>query len=231
MANTNGDPLAPWITTVTLYPDYSLENHGFYHPTYQMVAGMSMGDSLLMARLANPAIASELQAFAEHNVLNVWTNLNHLVLDSGEFAYPSGLDWELHDYEQNSYIAWLASHFNDPLARWSDAQLAQLVRYRQIINGDGRFVGPGGGGFFREAVEARRTAIASLHWADTDYTNGPATHPGAAFEHLSTVKLITQRGPFGFASLSYGPKIMALIEPRPSWCRPTPSSPHRDSRA
>ena len=213
VANTNGDPLASWITTITLYPDFSLENHGFYHPTYQMVAGMSMGDSLLMARLANASIGSQLQPFAEHNVLNVWTNLNHLLLDSGEFAYPSGLDWELHDFEHNSYIAWLAGHFNDPLARWADSQLAQLVRYRQIVNGDGRFVGPSGGGFFREAVEARRTAIAWLHWTYADYPNGPAVAPPTSFEHLAGVKIIAQRGPFGFASLSYGPKIMALVEP------------------
>ena len=111
MANTytvayaNGDPLSSWITTVNLYPDFALENHGFYHPLYQMVAGMSLGDSLLMARLANPIVATQLQAFAEHNVLNVWSNENHLVIDSGEFAYPSGLDWDLHAYQQNSYIA------------------------------------------------------------------------------------------------------------------------------
>ncbi len=43
VANTNGDPLAPWISTVTLFPSYALENHGFYHPTYEMVAGMSSG--------------------------------------------------------------------------------------------------------------------------------------------------------------------------------------------
>ena len=213
VANTNGDPLAAWVTTVTLYPSYALENHGFYHPTYQMVAGMSMGDSLLMARLANPSIAAELQPFAEHNVLQVWTNLQHLVLDSGEFAYPSGLDWELHDYEQNSYVTWLATHFNDPLARWEDIQLAQLVRYRQLVNGDGSFVGPSSGGFFREAVEAYRTAVAWLHWAHADYTNGPSAAPGPTFEYLSDVKIIAQRGPSGFASLSYGPRIMAVIEP------------------
>jgi hypothetical protein len=220
VANTSGDPIASWITTVTLYPDYALENHGFYHPTYQMVAGMSLGDSLLMARLANPSIATQLQAFAEHNVLNVWSNENHLVLDSGEFAAPAGLDWELHDYEQNSYITWLASHFNDPLARWTDAQLAQLVRYRQLVNGDGTFVGPSGGGFYREAVEARRTAIAWLHWANADYPTGPASAPGSAFEYLPDVGIIAQRGPFGFASICYGPQtngysphIMALIEP------------------
>ena len=220
VANTTGDPLASWITTVTLYPDFALENHGFYHPTYQMVAGMSMGDSLLMARLANPSIATQLQAFAEHNVLNVWLNENHLVLDSGDFAAPAGLDWELHDYEQNSYIAWLASHFNDPLARWTDARLAQLVRYRQVVNGDGRFVGPSGGGFYREAVEARRTAIAWLHWANADYPAGATSAPANAFEHLPDVGIIAQRGSFGFASICYGPqtngsspRIMAFIEP------------------
>ena len=226
VANTNGDVLAPWITTVTLYPDFALENHGFYHPTYQMVAGMSAGDSYLMARLANPGVATQLQAFAEHNILNVWTNLSHLVMDSGELAYPSGLDWELHDYEQNSYITWLAAHFNDPLARWTDGQLASLARYRQLVNGDGSFVGPSGGGFFREAVEARRTAIAWLHWANADYPSGPSAAPGTAFEHLPDVGLIVQRNAFGFTGICYGPqtngytaRIMAVIEP------PAPSVP------
>ena len=221
VANKGDDPLASWITTVTLYPDFALDNHGFYHPTYQMVAGMSAGDSLLMARLADPTIATQLQPFAEHNVLNVWSNESHILLDSGDFAAPAGLDWELHDYEHNSYIAWLAAHFNDPLARWADGQLAQLVRYRQMVNGDGRFVGASGGGFYREAVEARRTAIAWLHWANADYPVGPIATPGAAFEHLPDVGVIAQRGPFGTVGICYGPqtngnppRIMAFIEPR-----------------
>jgi hypothetical protein len=227
VANTNGDALSSWISTVTLYPDFALENHGFYHPTYQMVAGMSMGDSLLMAKLANPTVATQLQAFAEHNVLNVWSNENHLVMDSGEFAYPSGLDWELHDYEQNSYITWLAAHFNDPLARWADGQLAQLIRARQLVNGDGTFVGSSGGGFYREAVEAKRTAIAWLHWANADHPSGPTNAPLPAFEHLPDVGIIAQRGPAGFVGLCYGPqtngspaRIMALIEP-PAGSLPT----------
>ncbi len=209
-----GDPLAEWISTITLYPDFSLENHGFYHPTYQMVAGMSMGDSLLMAQLANPAVAQELQPFAEHNVLNVWSHLQHLVLDSGEFAYPSGLDWELHDFEHNSYLAWLAAHFNDPVARYADGQLAPAVRYRQLVNQDGRFVGESlSNGFFREAVEARRTAIAYLHWMNAAHPNGPAAAPGPDFNHSPGVRIISQRSPAGFFSLSYGPKIMGLVEP------------------
>lgn len=218
---TNGDSLSAWDTTVNLYADYALENHGFYHPTYEMVAGMSAGDSLLMARLADTNIAAQLQPFAEHNVMSVWTNnMSGMVMDSGDFAYPDGIDWELHDYEQYSFITWMAAHFNDPIARWTDGRLAQLTRYRQNVNGDGEFIGPSGGGFYREAVEARRVAICWLHWNLADYPTGVSQAPTNCLQNLTDVAVITARGTNGFVSLSYGPqtngstaRIMAVIEP------------------
>lgn len=215
IADTSNDPLAPWISTVTLYPSHALENHGFFHPTYQMVGGMSLGDSLLMARLADPSIARELQPFAEHNVLAVWTNvLAPLLLHSGDFAYPAGLDWELHDFEHNSYLAWLATHFRDPLARWAHERVASLVRYRQIVNGDGRFVGPSGGGFYREAVEARRTAIAWLHAQFDEDPGGETVPPGEAFLHNPDVQVLHVRSARGSFSISYkSGRIMAVVEP------------------
>jgi len=220
-SNANGDSLSSWDTTVNLYNDFALENHGFYHPTYEMVAGMSSGDSLLMARMADTNIAAQLQPFAEHNVMAVWTNnLSGMVMDSGDFAYPAGLDWELHDYEQYSFIAWMAAHFNDQVARWADARLAQLTRYRQQINGDGEFVGPSGGGFYREAVEARRVAISWLHWNFADFPTGATNAPTHALENLTDVAVLTCRGTNGFVSISYGPqtngssaRILATIEP------------------
>ncbi|MDR3456052.1 MAG: autotransporter-associated beta strand repeat-containing protein [Verrucomicrobiae bacterium] len=218
--NTTGDPLAAWVSTVTIFPSYALENHGFYHPTYEMVAGMSLGDSLLMAKLANPNIATQLQPYAEHNVMAVWTNnLDNLLMDSGDFAYPAGVDWSVHDFEQNSFITWMAAHFNDPLARWADDKLSQCVRYHQIVNGDGTFVGTSagvGGGilFYREAVEARRTAIAWLHLATADHPTGTMTAPGASLMTNSDVQVIEQRSAFGTFSVSYnGSRIMALVEP------------------
>ena len=221
LRNTNGDALSGWLTTVTLYDDFALENHGFYHPTYEMVAGMSSGDSLLMARMADTNVAAQLQIFAEHNVMAVWTNnMSGMVMDSGDFAYPAGLDWELHDYEQYSFIAWMAAHFNDPVARWADGRLAQITRYRQQINGDGEFVGPSGGGFYREAVEARRVAFCWLHWATADFPNGPTSAPAPLLQSLTDVAVLTCRGTNGFVSISYGPqtngssaRIMAVIEP------------------
>jgi hypothetical protein len=214
VANTNGDPLASWITTVTLYPSFAVENHGFYHPSYETDSGNTVGDSLLMARVANPAIAAQLQPFAEHNVLNVWRHLSHMLLDSGEFAFPSGMDWALHNYEQVSYHTWLATHFNDSLARWADRQITQLLRHRQIINGDGRILGDTeANAFYMEAVVECCTAIAWLHHADADFTDSPVVPPAAFVEHYPDIKLIAQRGPWGFVSLSYGPRIMGFIEP------------------
>lgn len=218
--NTAGDPLASWVSTVTLFPSYALENHGFYHPTYEMVAGMSLGDSLLMARLADTNIAAQLQPYAEHNVMAVWTNnLDNLVMDSGDFAYAAGVDWSVHDFEQNSFITWVAAHFNDPLARWTDSQLSQCVRYHQIVNGNGTFVGtsanPGGGIlFYREAVEARRTAIAWLHWAGADYPAGAMTAPASVLMTNFDVQVIHQRSAFGNFSVSFdNSRIMAMVEP------------------
>ena len=217
VANTNGDPLALWITTTNLYPDFELQNHGFYYPIYQMVAGMELGDSLMFARLANPSIASQLQPFAEHNVMNVWAPLSLVQADGGDFEYPAGLDWTLHDYEQNSYMAWIASHFNDPFGRWADTQLVKLVSYRQQLNGDGRYIGPSETDtpFYREAVEDYRTAIAYLQHIHADYTNGPITAPVPYAPQLfADVGLIEQRGTGGYFSISYwGTQIMAIIAP------------------
>ena len=229
IGSSAGDPLASWITTYNLYNDWALENHGFYHPTYEMVAGMSSGDSLLMAKMANPGIAAQFQIFAEHNVMTVWTNnMRGLVMDSGDFGYPDGIDWELHDYEQYSFIAWLAAHFNDPVARWDDLRLAQLTRYRQTVNNNdttapayyGAFVGASGGGFYREAVEARRVAICWLHWNFADYPTGPTNTLTPALENLTDVAVLSCRGTNGYVSISYGPqtngsaaRIMATIEP------------------
>jgi hypothetical protein len=229
VGSSAGDPLASWISTYNLYNDWALENHGFFHPTYEMVAGMSSGDSLLMARMANTNIAAPFQTFAEHNVMAAWSNvMSGMVMDSGDFAYPAGLDWELHDYEQYSFIAWLAAHFNDPVARWDDLRLAQLTRYRQVVNNNdasapsyyGAFVGASGGGFYREAVEARRVAICWLHWNFADFPNGPTNTLTPALENLTDVAVLTCRGTNGFVSISYGPqtngsaaRIMAVIEP------------------
>ncbi|HJN17345.1 MAG TPA: discoidin domain-containing protein [Armatimonadota bacterium] len=216
--------LASWVTTTTLYPSFACENHGFFHPSYQMVSGMSLGDSLVMARVLNQAVASELKPFAEHHVMDAWKCLRRVVLDSGELAYPSGLDWSLHGYGQISYYAWLATHFNDATARRAESLLAQHIAARQRVNGDGRFTGEGvPNGFYTEAVKARRVAMAWWHHQVADHADGPRWRPAPFVHQMADVGLILQRGERGYVSVSYGQRTMALVIPE-SLSRP--GEPH-----
>ena len=207
-------PLAPWVTTVTLHPSFACENHGFFHPTYQLVSGMSLGDSWVMARLTRPDVARAIEPFAEHNVMPVWNCLTPFLLDSGELAYPAGLDWALHGYGQISYLAWIARHFEDPVATWAEGRVARLMALRQKLNGDGRFTGDSvPDGFYREAVMARRVAFSYWHHRLAERPPVAGTPPADCVMHLPDVGLLVQRSPSGFASLSYGMRTMGLVIP------------------
>jgi hypothetical protein len=207
-------PLKKWIKTQTLYPSYAMDNHGFYHPTYQMVAGMSIGDSYLMARIINPKVAKELAPFAENNVEKVWEFLQGIILNTGEPAFPSGLDWSLNSFENVSYLAWLATHFNDSQAQWAQLHVAKQILYRQSVNGDGRFTGAScPNGFYREAVEARRVAIAYLHNETEGFPTSKGTEVKNRVSHYSDAGLIVQRSKNALTTISYGSKTMALVYP------------------
>ncbi|MBN2450896.1 MAG: discoidin domain-containing protein [Lentisphaeria bacterium] len=220
LANTYTAPdsaegtLGQWITTQTLTADFACENHGFFHPSYLMVSGMSLGDSWIMAALADPATAAALAPFAEHNVLPAWDCASALLLDSGETAYPAGLDWALHGYGQVSYLAWIGRHFDDPTARWAENRVARLLRQRQDTTDDGRFTGDSvADGFYREAVMARRLALAYWHHRLARFPNGIERPPGSRIHHLPHVGVLVQRSRRGFASLSYGSRTMAMVLP------------------
>jgi hypothetical protein len=147
MANTytvpadSTGPLKEWIKTQTMFPSYTLENHGFFHPSYEISGIMSLGDSYLMASMINPALAKELQPFIEHNVIPVWEVTKCILMETGDLAFPSGMDWSLHQFEDVSSLAWMATHFGMPEALWAQNRVAKQILYRQAVNGDGRFVG------------------------------------------------------------------------------------------
>jgi len=96
-------------------PSYALENHGFYHPTYEMVAGMSLGDSLLMAKLASTTSppSFNLRRTQCHGCMDEQSK--QLLMDSGDFAYPPGWTGRFMILNRIPYHL-DAAHFNDPLA-------------------------------------------------------------------------------------------------------------------
>ena len=113
-------------------------------------------------------------------------------------AFPSGLDWSLHSYDQITYLAWLATHFNDPDAQWAERKLSKQILYRQAINGDGRFVGEscrsgaGGGStddFYAVAIMSSYIAEAYLHNEMAGFPKSEGTAPKNHITHYSDVGL------------------------------------------
>lgn len=218
----DGKPVREWATTEQLYPDYTLENHGFFHPVYAMVSPATMTQAAVDYSLGGRPVPDALK----HNVLPEWEMLRYITLPDGEWLYTQGLDWDLHDYEHIHYWAMLATLYKDPAAAVLERRTAINARKRQVINGDGRFVGPSGGlGFAREAVQAERVAFAAL--MHERFGPIPAADPAApdaawlAFEKtLATVRVwdstgflvyrMPQRGVFSF---SWKNRLMGLVAP------------------
>jgi len=154
----DGRPLREWVTTAQLFPDFTLENHGFFHPVYAMVGAATLGHAAVALKMGGQDTPDALR----HNVLREWDTLKAITLPDGEWAYPQGLDWDLHDYEHIPYWAMLATMYDDPAAIVLERKTAAHARRRQKLNGDGRFVGPSGNlGFAREAVQAERVAYSA----------------------------------------------------------------------
>lgn len=213
--DTSNDPLKSWITTQTLYPSFAIENHGFYHPMYHIDGGNSLGDTFVTVSVCNPKVAKELEPFCEHNVIPVFDFLKGIILDTGDTAYPSGVDWSLHSFEHSNYLAYLSTHFHQPVAAWAETRLAKNILARQAVNGDGRFVGDScPNGFYREAVDVRQNAIAYLHHKINGFPADTIGEPPKnQMTHYEDIKLIFQRTENQLVTVSYGAQTMALVYP------------------
>lgn len=223
----DGRPLRQWITGVQLYPDFTLENHGFFHPVYAMVGPATNAQAAVAYRFAGRKIPDALR----HNVLAEWKMLQSIALADGEWLYPQGLDWDLHDYEHLHYWTMLATLYRDPVAALLERRMAGYARRRQQINGDGSFVGVSGSlGFAREAVQAERVAFALMMHeqfgapptaTNTDWRRLIAGLPPVRiFERAGFVVHRTARGLFSF---SWKNRLMGLAAPD---SENTPNAPY-----
>ena len=228
MANTysvpadSTGPLKEWIHTQTMFPSFTLENHGFFHPSYEISGIMSLADSYMMAEMINPKLAQELKPFIEHNVSPVWDVSKGLIMDTGDLAFPSGMDWSLHQFEDVSCLAWMAAYFRMPEALWGQLKVSKQILHRQTINGDGRFVGEscrsgaGGGstdGFYVEAVQAVVVSLAYLQNEIGGFPVSTGAAPKDFISHYSDIGLIFHRSATTLTTISYGSKIMSLVYP------------------
>lgn len=216
-ATVDGKRVRDWVTTTQVFDDFTLENHGIFHPVYAMIGPATNAQAAIAFSLAGKPVPEGLK----HNVMKGWEMLRYIVPSDGEWLYPQGLDWDLHDYEHIHYFAMLATLYKLPEAAWLEQRLAGYARRRQLLNGDGRFVGDSSNlGFAREAVQAERIAFAAMMHEQFGGSARPSEAawkrmvaslaPVKAFERAGFVVHRTARG---MTSFSWNHQLMGLVVP------------------
>lgn len=216
----DGKPVNEWVCTANYHPDFSLENHGFFHPSYTMVSPAEVGLGALFFAYGKRPIPQA----AGHHLMDSWNLLQEIMLPSGYWAYGQGMDWALNADTHIHYLAFVSAYLKDPLALGMEKTVAQYMRGQQILHG-GRIAGPSSRlGFAREAVIAERICYAyllhqTLGFADTEDTIRKRMSGNGDKADICGVRdyeyagMMSHRTQNKFASFSWKNRVMGLVMP------------------
>ncbi len=148
-----------------LYNDYTLQNHGFFHTSYQNVVIQELGEAALALRLFQGKEQKWHSNALLHNCQKVNDEvLNWFSLRDGEQAMPNGNDWSMFLYDQiTSYstLACMLPHNNTNALALETKALNQILR-RQQTTTDGSYLLRADVGARRMGVEAHRLMMTWL---------------------------------------------------------------------
>lgn len=215
----DGRPAKDWITALNTHPDFLVENHGFFHPSYTFVTATEIAEGALFYAYAGNPIPQA----AAHRINENWWAMQEFMQPSGEWIFVQGQDWELHSDSHIHYLAWQATRSRDALAAVMEKQIAQRMRDQQRIY-DGRLAGPASSlGYARDAIQMERTSYAYLYHR---YIGPAVNDPVVAqrtWKSLQGVRrhlhsdFITHRTDSKFASFSWKNHVMGQVVPFGPW--------------
>jgi hypothetical protein len=210
------------VKTANLFDDFTLENHGFFHPAYLQVSGELLGEAWLYLqmgdRLHGTHLAPKLKPYALHHAKDVWENVEKLLLlPSGELTYPCGNDWTFNSSITPSYLAYIATALNDPAAYRAAAALPQQAIHHREHSPPDRILGDTNLEWWWEPILIQRCSTALLQFAmRPNPIESPTT---AAIPIASATKLFPDskvwidRNATYFTSLAWGKRKMATFTP------------------
>jgi hypothetical protein len=139
-----------------LYDDYTIQNHNYFHTSYQNVVLQELGESFLALKLFQNGISGtekwKTNALMHNNQQVMDKVLNKLALADGELAMPNGNDWSLFLYDQIATFATLACFLKDPNALMLENLAFKNIKARQSTTTDGSWL-------LRPDVGARRMGV------------------------------------------------------------------------
>ncbi len=139
-----------------LYEDHTLQNHKFFHTSYQNVVMQELGEAALALRLFQTGLGREERWRSNallHNMAAVMENvLAILALPDGELAMPNGNDWSLFLFDQITSYSTVATLLKDP-----DALMLENLAFKNILARQATT--PDGSWLLRSDIGARRMGV------------------------------------------------------------------------
>jgi hypothetical protein len=209
----DGRPVNEWVCTANYHPDFTLENHGIFHPAYTMVSPAEVGSGALFFAYSGLPIPQA----AGHHLMDTWILLQTIMYPSGYWAYTQGMDWALNSDAHIHYLAFVSAYLKDPLALGMEKTVAQYMRGQQMIHG-GRIAGPSSRlGFIREAITAERICYAYLWHKLLGFPDSERTirqkSELCGVRDYQYVGVMSHRTQSKFVSFSWKYKVMGMLVP------------------
>lgn len=146
-----------------LYDDYTLQNHSYFHTSYQNVVMQELGESHLALNLfqgENPKWNT--RALMHNNQAVMDEVLCRLALADGELAMPNGNDWSMFLYDQITSYTTAACFLRDPNALLLENLAYKHIKARQTTTQDGSWLLNSDIGPRRMGVEGHRVMMTYL---------------------------------------------------------------------
>ncbi len=210
----DGRAIEQWVGGPNLQPDFTLENHSIFHPSY---VGCS-SYFLTQAAMYYTYGAKPVPEAATHHLEDTWRMFQSILLPWGESAYPQGMDWELHGLPFINLFAALATHNKDAFAARMEQSSLQYIRAWQKM-GDGSLTFPGSRlGITRHSINAEQAAYGFLAHKIFGPPADELTATQAAVQEQGVrdypfVDFIVHRTEKKFVSFSWKNRIMGLLIP------------------
>jgi hypothetical protein len=149
-----------------LYDDYTLQNHNYFHTSYQNVVIQELGEAALALKLFQQGLYGEekwkTNALMHNNDKVMQEVLYWLALADGELAMPNGNDWSLFLYDQITSYSTNACFLRDPHALMLENLAYKMIKARQTTTTDGSWLLRADVGARRMGVEAHRVMMTWL---------------------------------------------------------------------
>ena len=151
----DGKPLSEWIVSENVYPDLTIENHGFWSVGYQC-SPMLFGEAALAYRVFGKPTPEALG----HRAEAMWKNvMSALYLWDGDILFPNGQDWNWKTYSHVEYLCWQATVQHNAEAGALESRALQMIRKRQLAVGTGDL---GADNFGNQTTKVRRWSFSYL---------------------------------------------------------------------